>query len=259
VRLERRCEVSFFSRCLVVCLIVLSLANLCGAPARTERSTHQHRSAACHHAPTRLPIEAQTKFFKEQKERIKADQARSDKQNRALLQPGMCLSQHLPAWHECPTQWNCDQPHMSNSKGRSDAPMHPKQATSSRCPTNGDLSPADRNAAASAAAAAAHAYVRPVRVTGSNSQTLLNTSVRIPRSNHDSAPDPTVTVDLPPNIHPTLQAGANGMKNSDTEVYQHSPPCSNPKDSSDAPMHPQQATTLMCSRNGDLSFQQVCC
>jgi hypothetical protein len=93
-----------------------------------------------------------------------------------------------------------------------------------------------------------------VRLTGSNSQTLLNTSVRIPRSNIDSAPDPADTVDLPPNDHPTLQAVANGMKNRDTELYQHSPPRSNPKDSSDAPMHPQQATrTLMCSRNGDLS------
>jgi hypothetical protein len=43
-----------------------------------------------------------------------------------------------------------------------------------------------------------------VRLTGSISYTLLNTTVSTLRLNMGLAPDPTVPVDLPPNIHPSL-------------------------------------------------------
>jgi hypothetical protein len=75
--------------------------------------------------------------------------------------------------------------------------------------------------AAAATEAAAHAYVSHVRLTGSISYTLLNTTVSTLRLSMGLAPDPTVTVDLPPNIHPSLLAVTNGMKDSVNEVYQH--------------------------------------
>jgi hypothetical protein len=47
-------------------------------------------------------------------------------------------------------------------------------------------------------------HVSHVRLTGSISYTLLNTTVSTLRLNMGLAPDPTVPVDLPPNIHPSL-------------------------------------------------------
>jgi hypothetical protein len=64
-------------------------------------------------------------------------------------------------------------------------------------------------------------HVSHVRLTGSISYTLLNTTVSTLRLNMGLAPDPTVTVDLPPNIHPSLLAVTNGMKDSVNEVSRH--------------------------------------
>jgi hypothetical protein len=80
----------------------------------------------------------------------------------------------------------------------------------------GDSPPADFPPTAAAAAAAAC-----VDLTGPISCQIRNTSARIPRLNTDLAPDPTETVDLPPNIHPANLEAAQGMRNSVNELYQH--------------------------------------